>query len=94
MVIGAIEVRLKVQGARSLKEKRKALKSIKDRISRMNISIAEIDDHDKWQAATLGLVMVSNDATYINSLADRIIGFLAGENNVEIIFSRREILHV
>jgi len=94
VVIGAVEVRLKVHGARSLKEKRKALKSIKDRISRMNISIAEIDDYDKWQATTLGLVMVSNDATYITSLTDRIIEYLAGENGIEIINSTREILHV
>ncbi|MGC9323378.1 MAG: DUF503 domain-containing protein [Desulfomonilia bacterium] len=93
-MIGTIEVRLRILGARSLKEKRKVLKSIKDRFSRMNISIAEVDDHDKWQAATLGLAMVSNDTTYITSLSDRIIQFLMEQDEIEIIRSNREILHV
>ena len=94
MVIGAFEVRLKVIGARSLKEKRKVLKSLKDRFSRMNISIAEVDDQDKWQAATIGITLVSNDAVYVNSVIDKIDKSLSELPGVEVIHTKVEIMHV
>lgn len=94
MVIGAFEVRLKVMGAQSLKEKRKVLKSLRDRFSRLNISIAEVDDQDKWQAATIGIALVSNDAGYVNSAIDKIAKSLSELPAVEIIHSKVEIMHV
>jgi len=94
VVIGAFEVRLKVLGARSLKEKRKVLKSLKDRFSRMNISIAEVDDQDKWQAATIGIALVSNDAGYVNSVIDKIDKSLGELPGVEVIHTKVEIMHV
>ena len=94
MVIGAFKVRFKVLGAKSLKDKRKVLKSIKDRISRMNISIAEVDDQDKWQAATIGLAMVSNDSIYINSVIDKMSLFLSEVPGLEILHSETEIIHL
>jgi uncharacterized protein YlxP (DUF503 family) len=94
VVIGALEVRLKVMGAQSLKEKRKVLKSLKDRFSRMNISVAEVDDQDKWQATTLGLSVVSNNAGYVNSVIDRIMLLLSEYPGVEILYSNLEIIHL
>jgi len=94
VVIGAYEVRLKVLGARSLKDKRKVLKSIKDRITRMNISVAEVDDQDKWQAATIGIALVSNDSAYINSVIDKLSRFLCEFPGVETMNSKAEIIHL
>jgi len=93
-VIGAFKVRFRVIGARSLKEKRKILKSLKDRISRMNVSIAEIDDQDKWQAATLGVALVSNDSAYINSVMDKLSVFLSDFPGMEVLQIETEIIHV
>ncbi len=93
MVIGACELRLRILGARSLKEKRKVLKSLKDRLMRMNLSVSEVDDNDKWQAATLGLAVVSNDAGFINSVLDRVINDIQGNDEVEILSTRTEITH-
>jgi uncharacterized protein len=94
VVIGACEVRLIIMGARSLKEKRKVLKSIKDRLSRMNVSVAEVDDNDKWQAAALGITLVSNDTGFINSVIDKIIQGIEENGEVEILSSRIEIIHI
>lgn len=94
MVIGACKVRLRILGARSLKEKRKVLKSMKDRLLRMNLSVSEVDDNDKWQAATIGLAMVSNDAAFLNSVMDRIIREMEGNDEVEILSVNTEIIHV
>jgi uncharacterized protein YlxP (DUF503 family) len=94
VVIGACEVRLIIIGARSLKEKRKVLRSLKDRLARMNVSVAEVNDNDKWQAATLGITVVSNEAGFINSVIDKIIQGLEENGEVEILASRTEIIHI
>jgi len=83
-----------ILGARSLKEKRKVLKSLKDRLSRMNVSVAEVDDNDKWQAATLGITLVSNDAGFVNSVLDKIIQGIEDNGEVEMLSSRIEIIHI
>lgn len=94
MIIGALKVRLQIQGARSLKEKRKVLKSIKDRLSHMGASVAEVDDLDKWQAATLGLAVVSNEAGFVNSMLDKMMNTFFNQDEVEVIGSDMEILHL
>ncbi|HPI92072.1 MAG TPA: DUF503 domain-containing protein [Deltaproteobacteria bacterium] len=94
MVVGACEVRLRVFGARSLKEKRKVLKSLKDRLLRLNLSVSEVADNDKWQAATIGMAMVSNDAAFLNSVIDKVILDIESEDEVEILAVKTEIIHV
>lgn len=74
MVVGVLKVRLAVFEAVSLKDKRRVVRSLKDRLgARHNVSIAEIDDLDQRQAATLGLTMVSNDARFVESSLSKIV---------------------
>jgi uncharacterized protein YlxP (DUF503 family) len=74
MVVGVLRFRLGVFEALSLKDKRRAIKSLKDRLgARHNISIAEIDDLDQRQAATLGLAMIANDARFVESSLSKIV---------------------
>ena len=49
----AVRLELELPFASSLKEKRKTLRSIKDRLRRRNISVVEADNHDRWQRATV-----------------------------------------
>lgn len=94
MVIGALEVKLSIMGARSLKEKRKVVKSLKDRFSRMNVSVAEVDDQDKWQACTLAFAIVSNESPFVVSALDRIVHGLSEHPEVELIDHHTEIMHL
>jgi len=74
MVVGVLTVRLGVFEALSLKDKRRVIKSLKDRLgARHNISIAEIADLDRRQVATLGLAMISNDARFVDSSLSKIV---------------------
>lgn len=80
MVVGVLTVRLTIFEALSLKDKRRVIKSLKDRLAhRHNISVAEVDDLDHRQAATLALAMVSNDGRFVQSalskLADEVRAF-------------------
>lgn len=60
MVIGLLTAKLSIPEARSLKDKRSVLRSAKDIIrNRINVSVAEVDDQDLWQSATLAFVSVA-----------------------------------
>ena len=77
MRIGILQFSLTIRWARSLKDKRQVVKSLKDRLrNRFNVSVAEIEDQDLPQTATLGIVMAGNDGRYINGALDKILNIL------------------
>ena len=72
------------------------MKSIIARIrNQFNVSVAEVDDHDLWQLATIGICCVSNDKRYTNQVLSKVVAFIAGSRfEVEILSHEIEILSV
>ena len=69
------------------------LKSMKDRVRKaFNVSIAELDNHDKWQVARMGIVAIGTTKGTINSLLDRVVNFLSTGNHVELSDYEIEII--
>ena len=95
MNIGALVVRLRLPENHSLKGKRKIVKSIMSQVSnRFNVSVAEIDDQDLWQVATLGVSCVSNDGRHANEILSHVMDFIqAHGGDAEILDYEIEILH-
>ncbi len=95
MIIGALWVRLRLPESSSLKGKRKVLKSITSRVeNKFSVAIAEIEDHDLWQSATLGVVCVSNDSRHANQVVSKVMEFIGClRADVEILDYRIEIMH-
>ncbi|MBV9301222.1 MAG: DUF503 domain-containing protein [Acidobacteriaceae bacterium] len=61
-VLGVLTLDIRVEHSHSLKEKRQVVKGLKDRLrERFNVSVAEIDHLDSWQASVIAAVIVSND---------------------------------
>ncbi len=96
MNVGALIVRLRLHENHSLKGKRKVLKSITAQVSnRFNVSIAEVDDQDLWQLATLGVSCVSNDGRHANEILSHVMNFIENaRGDAEIIDYEIEIVHV
>jgi len=70
----------------SLKEKRRVVKSLKDRVrARFNASICEADNQDLWHRATLGIALVCSDRKQAQTMSDKIIKFIREAKKVEII---------
>lgn len=86
MVIGVLTVRLAIFEALSLKDKRRVTKSLKDRLShRHNVSVAEIDDLEHRQAATIGVAMISNDERFVESALSRIVDEIKMFNRASLV---------
>jgi uncharacterized protein len=64
MVVALLSVELFLPGAHSLKDKRMVLRRLKDRLGRFNVAISEVEHHDLWQRAGLGLVTISTTAAH------------------------------
>ena len=74
MVVGILRLTLLIAGARSLKDKRRALHKIVDRArSHFNVSAAEVGDNELWQKAQLGFAVVSNDRMFVNEVLDKVV---------------------
>lgn len=66
MVIGLLQAQLSIPDSRSLKDKRQVLRSLKDRaINKWNVSVAEVDKQDLWQAAVLAFVTVAAEKVVV-----------------------------
>ena len=77
MNIGICKIRLRLPENGSLKEKRQVLKSLTTRVkNRYNVAIAEVDDQDLWQLATLGIACVSNSAQYADEMLAKTVEFI------------------
>jgi len=94
MNVGVCRIELRLPENLSLKGKRRVLKPIIARVkNRFNVSIAEIDDQELWQLATLGICCVSNNSRYTNEVLSKIVDFVVnGRFEVEILNYEIELL--
>jgi uncharacterized protein YlxP (DUF503 family) len=66
MAIAVLTLELRIDHARSLKDRRQVVRSLKERLAHgFNISIAELDGAVTWQSATLGIVAISASRDYL-----------------------------
>jgi uncharacterized protein len=90
--IGVLQFTLDIPYATSLKDKRRVIKSMKDKLRRsFNVSIAEIDDLDACTTATLGVTMSGSDVAYINSALDRLLNQLQDWRDASLTDHQLEI---
>ena len=96
MHVGMCQIRFRLPENMSLKGKRRVLKSITARVrNKFNVSVAEVDDHDLWQLATLGISCVSNDKRHANEVLSKVVDFITESRfEVEILDYNIEILPV
>ena len=94
MNVGVCKVVLRLPENQSLKGKRRAINSISSRIrNKFNVSIAEVEDNDTWQIATLGITCVSNNTRHVDEVISSVIAFIErSREEVELVGHERETL--
>ncbi len=69
MHVGVCIINLRILESRSLKDKRRVIKSVIDRVkNRFNVSIAEVGLQNAYQSAVIGVVSVSSDQHHLNKV--------------------------
>jgi uncharacterized protein YlxP (DUF503 family) len=90
MIIGLLTLEIYIPYSHSLKEKRKSLNKIKDRVkNKFNVAFAELDFLNKWQRSKIGLVTISTQKIMIEKIFHKII--LEIEGNIEGEILKKEI---
>ena len=93
MVVGILQVEMSIDGATSLKDKRRVVSSLKARLHREHqVSVAEVDLLDDCETAVLGITMASNSVPHCQSTMDRIIDKLRVHRDCVLDDYRTEIL--
>lgn len=90
MVVGAIVWELEVFGCQSLKDKRRVVKSLKDRLqSRFKVSVAETAHQDLWQRAELAACVVAGEHRHVSDVLDALDRLVTSDVRARVIAARR-----
>jgi len=93
MTIGVLQIEISVTDAMSLKDKRRVVKSIKDRIAHAhNVSIAEVGALDEHRRAIIGMAMVGNDGQYIEGALSKLVDFVRSVPQTSLLDYQIELL--
>jgi hypothetical protein len=94
MVVGILQFELLIHDAESLKDKRRVVNSVKDRLHREHmVAVGEVGAQDSLDVAVLGLACVATDGKRAAEVLDRIAAKLRTLTGAELGACRREILH-
>lgn len=73
MLIGVLTVEIRIDYARSLKDRRQCVRSLKDSLRHnFNVSVAELDETVVWRRATLGVAAISASRSYLTGQLEQV----------------------
>jgi uncharacterized protein len=82
----ALRFELHVPMAQSLKEKRAVVRPVVDGLRhRFHVSVAEVDHHDRWQRAAIGVALVAESHRHLEELTDTVDRFVHAAADLEVI---------
>ena len=95
MNVGVAEITLRLPASHSLKEKRRVVRSVCQRVrNRFNVAIAEVDGQDTWQTAVFGITCVSNSALHAAQMLDTVFEFIEADRpDAEIVSIESETIN-
>lgn len=95
MIVATLQVGLVIHGAESIKDKRRVVKSVKDRLHREHMaSVAETGQLDTMSAARLGIAVCGLDGKYLAQVLDKISDKLRALHDAEVAWTHRELIKV
>ena len=76
MVVSILHMVIYLPGVSSLKEKRRIILSLKDRVrNKYKLSIAEVGSNEIWHTCELGCAIVSNSHSFGETILHKVINF-------------------
>jgi uncharacterized protein YlxP (DUF503 family) len=88
--VGLIHLEFHIPQAACLKDKRRAVKSFKDRLAHaFNVSVAEVASLDEWRRGVLAAAVVANDKHYLETVVQKIVNTAMTDR--EMILAHHEV---
>ncbi|ADR19207.1 DUF503 domain-containing protein [Calditerrivibrio nitroreducens] len=92
MLIGSLLLKMNIPAARTLKDKRSVINSLKAKLrNKFNVSVAEVGDKDFWQSAEIAIVVVGDESALIDSQLQEVIKFVENTRDAFIVDIQQEI---
>ena len=86
MLVGLSRFDLRIEGCRSLKEKRHVVKTLSGSIrGKFNVAVAEVDHQDLWQRTTIGVSAVASDGYHLKRVMHEVERHVERFPGVEVI---------
>ena len=86
MIVGSLSIRMVVHGSRSLKDKRRVVKSLKDRIrNTFNVSVSEVDYLDSRQMVGLGVAVCTNSKNFAEEVLSKVVNKAQGCPGADLV---------
>src|SRR5882724_3182848 len=93
MHVGVLQLQLSIADAMSLKDKRRVVLSLKDRIAHAhNVSIAEVGALDEHRRSIIGIAMVANDRGYVEGALSKLVDFVRTVHAVDLMDYQIDLL--
>lgn len=93
MFVCVARLTLQIPDSGSLKAKRQVLRRVTERVkARFNVAVAEVDDQDLWQKASIALAVVGNERRHVDEQMEKIIHFVEEMYIAPLISRETEIL--
>jgi uncharacterized protein len=89
-----VRLELELPFSSSLKDKRRTLRSLKDRLRRKNISVVEADNQDLWQRATVEIALAAVDRPAAEEKREEVRRTLLNYEELAIIEWREELVQL
>lgn len=91
MHVAACSMRLRLDQSDSLKDKRRVVRSLVERMrARFNVSAAETGRLESWREAEIGVAVVSNDPSHAREMIEAVIRFVESDGRAELVGVTRE----
>ena len=94
MIVGLMRLEIYIRSSRSLKDKRRIIKSLIEKVKCefRNLSVSEVGSNDLWKRSEIGIVIVSNDTQFVNSSLDGVLNYLKSGSSYEVISNNIELI--
>ncbi len=93
MIVGVIRLSLHLHDNRSLKGKRKIVRSLIDRTrAKFNAAVAEVGSNDNLKQIVIGVTVVGNDSSHVDSMLGSICQFVDHLNLAPVVGQNTELI--
>jgi len=93
MYVAIVQVELELYGPRNLKDRRRIVNSLKDRLRhRFHVAVAEVGAFSGYREAELGIAIVSGEARHARECAQKVVEFLEEAPDSQVVDVQTEVL--